>query len=286
MSALEPTTNLTTTTPILPEQRRSAGCFSYPYPCTPPPPAQRCTLVGAVRVSVFMVSVAGVASGQDDLSLTDHGGVEQEYHVPMSTTRPLDLSRSILSSSPTSGEPRRKATSSAPVRTSSADVVAITASRTLSGSSPPRWNSAGDGVHQSGIARADGALDAVGLCGACSGLVPNDACLRFFVSRLVDHSSLSTRNVIGLHSACESRSSGTNDERWLWDCVVLVSVHFGQLLNFGCGGGCPLSHELGKLHYTHILRRHVGENANREADQQSHTCRTAENSDLRYRYQR
>ena len=29
-SALEPTTNLTTTTPILPEQRRSAGCFSYP----------------------------------------------------------------------------------------------------------------------------------------------------------------------------------------------------------------------------------------------------------------
>ena len=30
MSALEPTTNLTTTTPILPEQRRSAGCFSYP----------------------------------------------------------------------------------------------------------------------------------------------------------------------------------------------------------------------------------------------------------------
>ena len=32
MSALEPTTNLTTTTPILPEQRRSAGCFSYPSP--------------------------------------------------------------------------------------------------------------------------------------------------------------------------------------------------------------------------------------------------------------
>ena len=31
MSALEPTTNLTTTTPILPEQRRSAGCFSYPF---------------------------------------------------------------------------------------------------------------------------------------------------------------------------------------------------------------------------------------------------------------
>ncbi len=30
MSAFEPTTNLTTTTPILPEQRRSAGCFSYP----------------------------------------------------------------------------------------------------------------------------------------------------------------------------------------------------------------------------------------------------------------
>ena len=32
MSALKPTTNLTTTTPILPEQRRSAGCFSYPSP--------------------------------------------------------------------------------------------------------------------------------------------------------------------------------------------------------------------------------------------------------------
>ena len=31
MSALEPTTNLTTTTPILPEQRTSAGCFSYPF---------------------------------------------------------------------------------------------------------------------------------------------------------------------------------------------------------------------------------------------------------------
>ena len=30
MSALGPTTNLTTTTPILPDQRKSAGCFSYP----------------------------------------------------------------------------------------------------------------------------------------------------------------------------------------------------------------------------------------------------------------
>ena len=30
LSALGPTTNLTTTAPILPQQRRSAGCFSYP----------------------------------------------------------------------------------------------------------------------------------------------------------------------------------------------------------------------------------------------------------------
>ena len=65
LSALGPTTNLTTTTPILPQQRRSAGCFSCPLRTGRTIPF-RGKFIGSSRLSSGLQSQAPVG-------LTSHG---------------------------------------------------------------------------------------------------------------------------------------------------------------------------------------------------------------------
>ena len=78
MSVLGPTTNLTTTTPILPDQRKSAGCFSYP-------------LVQRDRSGHYVVpgSVNGVAVE----FLLDTGATD--VAIPPAIARQLRLTRGV-----------------------------------------------------------------------------------------------------------------------------------------------------------------------------------------------
>ena len=71
LSALGPATNLTTTVPILPQQRRSAGCFSYPLRTGRTIPF-RGKFIGSSRLSSGLQSQAPVG-------LTSHG-VQRHGH--------------------------------------------------------------------------------------------------------------------------------------------------------------------------------------------------------------
>ena len=72
--------------------------------------------------------------------LADNVCIQKKGHQPKSADRPVDLSRSIGSSASVSGEARRKATNSAPVRTLGVPNTGCSDRRTCSASCPPERN--------------------------------------------------------------------------------------------------------------------------------------------------
>ena len=137
--------------------------------------------------------------------------VDQVRHYSKSAVRPSVRSRSNVNFSPASGESRKKATSSAPVRAGSTVVKGASASRTIMASSPParrtpftrtitpsadflvstRAKDAGQRLHQSGVVGSHSDLNTPGPLGDSPGAVPTHAVSGSLISCLPVHAVMS-----------------------------------------------------------------------------------------------
>ena len=140
----------------------------------------RCHVKGGISGHTRLVFQRTTSPDHETLNL-------QTFANFLSTVRPVVLSRSIVKSSPTSGEARRKATRSRPVRAGSMALIDAKASLTLLASSPPCPKNTGHGLYEPGIVCRHGDLDPPQPLGHCPYAVTCDPALQSFMLRLFGH---------------------------------------------------------------------------------------------------